>query len=272
MVNNEIERMARERESDSRSASSAILPYGANINDLLKLIDVIKTTKHNANKIEIERIYSKSNINLARNILKVLDISQDGLNLSKNGRNYVYEIDQNQKQRLLLKTLLKYPAYEYLLLHIFCQDFRLEADTEEHHLRGETGLSTIEKYWEQYNYGISQINRNKAAILFGQLAQLAGLGKLILGRRGMNSRIQWKENAKYSIAQCLSEAEIEKINHKLAEKTNNLRHDRGIIQRPSSKIHNITNINVKADISNWNMDKILTFLKAARGNFEVEIR
>lgn len=179
------------------------LPYNINSKDILKLIDVIKLKENDSEAIE--KLYGKPNISQTKNLFKILDISQDGLSFSKRGRNYAYEKNVNKKQALLLQCLFKYPAYEYFLLHISCYNFKSEIDTEEDYIRRETTLLAIEKYWIRFQYGSSKSNIHEGAILFARLIELAGLGRFIIGRRGVKSRIQWQKNAKDLISKAFDD-------------------------------------------------------------------
>ncbi|MEM7757607.1 MAG: hypothetical protein AAF298_05690, partial [Cyanobacteria bacterium P01_A01_bin.40] len=193
MINSTQENTATHKKVETENNFNT-LPYGTNCKDILKLINVIKLKENNAEAIE--KLYSKPNITQTINLLKILDISQDGLSFSEQGRNYAYEADIDKKQAILLQYLLKYPAYEYFILHILCHDFQSSFDIEENYIRRETTLLAIERYWTQFQYGSSETNIHDGAILFGQLVELAGLGKFIVGRRGEKSRIQWKKNAR----------------------------------------------------------------------------
>ncbi|MEL7408890.1 MAG: hypothetical protein AAFN00_18400, partial [Cyanobacteria bacterium J06558_2] len=65
------------------------LPYGANSEDFTNLIDAIKIKQ--GNDLGIKQVYGKPNIENARKILKVIDISSDGLSFTDEGRQYAYE-------------------------------------------------------------------------------------------------------------------------------------------------------------------------------------
>ncbi|MEL6438713.1 MAG: hypothetical protein AAFQ80_05585 [Cyanobacteria bacterium J06621_8] len=121
------------------------LPYGANSEDFTNLIDAIKIKQ--GNDLGIKQVYGKPNIENARKILKVIDISSDGLSFTDEGRQYAYETNQAEKQLLLLKMLLKYPAYEYFLLNI------------SNNKLSETSLEEIQGYWGKNSYGTSEYNR-----------------------------------------------------------------------------------------------------------------
>ena len=285
MVSSIQEKTASHKRVEAENNFST-LPYGTNCKDILKLINVIKIKENSSEAIE--KLYDKPNISQARNLLKILDISQDGLSFSEGGRNYAYETDTDKKQALLLQYLLKYPAYEYFLLHILCHNFQSVFDTEENYIRRETTLLAIEKYWIQFQYGSSETNIHDGATLFGQLIELAGLGKFIIGRRGEKSRIQWLKNAKDSINkaynlvlksenklvedsyryrgnQSWSKTNINssQYSHSSPEKSTQLLKD-----KLDNKIKNITNITITVNMSNWDVDKIITFLNLAKNNHQ----
>lgn len=266
------------------------LPYGANSEDVLNLIDAIKIKP--GNDKGIKQVYGKPNIENARKILKNIGISSDGLSLTKEGRKYAYETDQIKKQEILLKMLLQYPAYEYFLLNISNEKL------------SETSLEEIQGYWGKNNYGTSEYNRNDASSTFAKLIELAGLGIFKLGRKGRQSRVEWNPNTEKLIRDIHKQVSlkvddkkntIEQLqNENLAQQNidpwlNNNENAEQIVDNTSSNSNNKEtelvgevlektlsndptkkclpniNISVNIDMTDWEIEKITSFFKAAQG-------
>lgn len=269
------------------------LAYGATGEDILNLIDAIKI-KH-GNDQGIRQIYSKPNIENSRKILKVLGISSDGLTFSAEGREYAYETDTDNKQSILLKLILQYPPYEYFLLSISNEKL------------SETSLEIIQNYWGKNSYGTSENNRNEASTTFVRLVELAGLGKFKLGRKGRQSRVEWNPGAEKLIRDIHkknsldSNRETENLNQSIEKNTSHLSIDpwannteapeqnedncqshsdeketklvREVLEKSFSnekQKNNLANIDVSVniDMTDWEIDKITSFFKAAQGVFE----
>lgn len=267
------------------------LPYGATSEDVLNLIDAIKI-KYDNDK-GIKQVYGKTNIENARKIIKVLGISDDGTTFTKHGRKYAYEADNDTKQLILLKLILKYAPYEYFLLNVSNEKL------------SETSLEIIQNYWGKNTYGASEYNRNNASISFAQLVELAGLGTFKLGRKGKSTRIEWNPKAATLIRDTYQE-----ISSKPDEKTENSLEDSETPQvsivpwaesvRSSESMDNQintetndkeeelirkvlekslsdeqkndnspqVNVSVNIDMTDWEVNKIISFFKATRGIFE----
>lgn len=269
------------------------LPYGANADDILNLINAIKTKQ--GNDQGIKQVYGKLNIENSRKILKALGISLDGLNLSDVGRRYAYETNDSKKQLILLELMLKYSAYEYFLLNISNNDL------------SETPLENIQNYWGKHNYGNSEYNRNNAAIVFGQLIELSGLGIFKIGRKGKVTRIEWNNNAQKLIRQThtdislngnilqnnieqvidiessqlnidpwlnntvnLEQLEDNSCSHNDNKKTNLAREilEKDFSNEQQNNRYSNIDISVNIDMTDWQIDKIISFFKATQGIFE----
>ncbi len=269
------------------------LPYGANSEDVLNLIDAIKI-KHGNDK-GIKQVYGKHNIESSRKIIKAINISLDGLTFSDFGREYAYETDNDKKQLMLLKLLLKYPAYEYFLLNISNEKL------------SETSLEEIQGYWGKNSYGTSEYNRNDASSTFAKLIELAGLGIFKLGRKGKVSRIEWNPSAEKLIRDTHkqisldSSRETEDSNQSIEKNVSQLSIDpwaantetteqvrdnsqshsddketelvREVLEKSLSnekQKNSLANIDVSVniDMTDWEIDKIVSFFKAAQGVFK----
>lgn len=269
------------------------LPYGANSEDVLNLIDAIKIKP--GNDKGIKQVYGKPNIENARKILKNIGISSDGLSLTEEGREYTYETDQIKKQEILLKMLLKYPAYEYFLLNISNEKL------------SETSLEEIQGYWGKNSYGTSEYNRNDASSTFAKLIELAGLGIFKLGRKGRQSRVEWNpnteklirdihnlitskiDNKKNTIEHLENENSPQQSNdswlnnnktvepivdnssyHSDKQETELVREvlEKSLSNDPTKKYLSNINISVNIDMTDWEIDKITSFFKATQGVIE----
>jgi hypothetical protein len=93
------------------------------------------------------------------------------------------------ERRLLLQTaLLAFPPYGELL--------RAVAQAE----LSETTAEWIERWWGTSGYGSSESNRSEAAAAFGRIAEYAGLGSYVPGRRGHPTRVRWSDALGSSVA------------------------------------------------------------------------
>lgn len=272
------------------------LPYGANSEDITKLIEAIKIKQ--GNDKGIQQVYGKPNIENSRKVLKAIGISSDGLNFSNEGKKYAYETNNHKKEIILLKLLLQYPAYEYFLLNISNEEL------------SETSLEEIKNYWEKNDYGTSEYNRNDASSTFARLIELAGLGSFKLGRKGKLSRIEWRENAKslirdihskLSIKDTKIEENVNKLDDKetpsqfsiiqLKNEIENTKEEenntytygnnqetelvREVLGKSLSNCHEQKNLNlpeikvsVDVNMTDWDIDKIVSFFKATKETFK----
>jgi hypothetical protein len=64
----------------------------------------------------------------------------------------------------------------------------------------ETTAGWVERWWGTGGYGSSESNRAEAAATFGRLAEYAGLGAYVPGRRGHPTRIRWSDELTNSLA------------------------------------------------------------------------
>ena len=265
------------------------LPYGANVDDVLKLIDAIKTKQDNDKGIK--QVYGKPNIENSRKVLKALGISFDGLNLSDDGRKYAYEIDHKKKELILLRLILKYPAYEYFLLNVTNDEL------------SETSLENIQNYWGKHSYGNSENNRGNATTIFGQLIELSGLGTFKIGRKGKATRVEWNDNAQSLIRKTYSDisSENSKIEQtrttesssklirfnldnlkgssteKNESDSQNTGEETELVrevleksfsnERQKNSLSKI-DISVNIDMTEWDTEKITSFFKVTQGIFE----
>jgi hypothetical protein len=258
------------------------LPYQTTDDNILKLIDAIK--RKEGNEGAIKKIYSGKKFETTRKSLGILGILEDGVTLTPNGREYVFEQDENKKVLALLREILEYSPYEHLLLNISQQGFPEETD-----------LEVVKSYWGKHSYGSSANNREEAASVFGYFVKLAGLGDLVLGRRGKSSRIIWnplagelmeKAQDKTTLVETKNdddyvEEAVDQLNHDTVLEDLVLTPDEEelnnktilVAAEPASKqstkqIFEVTpTVNVSVDMSDWEIEKITAFFKAAYGAF-----
>lgn len=179
------------------------LPYNTTEEDILNLLNAVK--KKQGNIQAIKEVYGKtSNFEASRKTLETVGIVDETLNFTREGREFAYEENQDKRQFLLLRQLLNYPPYGNFLLHICHRDDL-----------SETTLETLKNYWGKHNYGSSANNREDASVVFCHFIKLTGLGKLTVGRRGKQSRIEWNPNIKLQI----DEANEDNIDNITAEYT-----------------------------------------------------
>lgn len=255
------------------------LPYKADDRDVLKLIEAIKRKPDNEKAIK--DIYNKSNFENSKKTLEILGVLDEQLSFSAEGKQLAIERDNNQREKLFLKVLLRYPPYGHYLESIFQGDNLSATDTE-----------SIKDYWWKHNYGSSTSNRDDGVVTFGKLIQLAGLGKFVIGRRGQPSRIEWNPTAKslidaiytsetheetsteqaanndFNQANSIDSASISN-NHLLNTQVSTVEHkgiDEYYLKGATPKV--IPSIAINVDMSEWDTDKIVTFFKATYGIFD----
>lgn len=246
--------------------SEYVLPYGTTADNIAKLLDAIKN-KHGDDK-GIKATYSGSKYETTQAALEALGIIS-GLTLTSLGKSIAFEADESKKKKAFLKAVLGYAPYEYFLSYI-----------TQGTPPAETELETLKNYWGRNNYGTAN-NRSEAAPVCFSILQLAGLGEYIIGRKGKNTRFVWVENYAEIIKQTKqddgSSAEEEKAplppevtfqtnggnpkpteldEHNLAPMSN----APSIIYKHASAIIP-TNIEIKVDMTEWDLEKISAFLK-----------
>jgi hypothetical protein len=87
--------------------------------------------------------------------------------------------DEGERRAVLRRALLEYAPYGALLAEI------------ERRGERETTADWVETWWATHGMGNSGSNRREGAATLGRLAEWAGLGRYIPGRRGRPTRIEW---------------------------------------------------------------------------------
>lgn len=99
--------------------------------------------------------------------------------LTRSGERLVLA-SAGERPALLATAVLAYEPYRALV----------EA-ARAHAPGGVTEVGWIESWWGTNGYGGSRSNREEATATLGRLAEFAGLGRYIPGRRGHPTRIEW---------------------------------------------------------------------------------
>lgn len=92
--------------------------------------------------------------------------------------------DGREREGLLREVVLGFPAYQQMMRGV-----------AERGAASETDVRWIEAWWSMRGFGSSASNRREGAAAFGRLADYAGLGEYIPGRRGRPTRIRWADGA-----------------------------------------------------------------------------
>jgi hypothetical protein len=101
--------------------------------------------------------------------------------LTESGRAYVLAAPE-ARVGLLRAAMLAYEPYGLLLEAVFARGAVESTET-----------AWIESWWAEHGYGASATNRAEGAVAFARLADAAGLGSYVQGRRGHPSRIAWSQ-------------------------------------------------------------------------------
>lgn len=253
------------------------LPYGTSWENILKLLEAIK--KKQGDEKGIRAVFTGAKIDATRKTMETLGLVS-GFDFKQMGKELAYETNEEKRKEIFLKVILSYQPYELFLSRLNEKDFSEETDIEE-----------VKNFWGKHDFGASPNNRNEAANVFGSFIQLSGLGEFITGRRGKATRIKWDSEAKKLIDGILNssplpqkqqveenqsvytpEAEIEKPLQVIENQNKDsiISHDFPEINKQN--VHSlkiIPNITINVDMTQWNIDKINAFFKAAYGEFDI---
>jgi hypothetical protein len=117
----------------------------------------------------------------AAGALGFVDATHGGL--TSLGERYALA-EAGERRPLLREALLRYAPYREMLRAL-----------AERGAAGETEVRWVEAWWATRGYGSSESNRREGAAAFGRLADHAGLGEYVPGRRGRPTRIRWAPGA-----------------------------------------------------------------------------
>jgi hypothetical protein len=106
-----------------------------------------------------------------------------GTELTEAGRAYALAAP-GRRPELLRAAMSAFEPYGLLLEAVFARGAVEETET-----------AWIESWWATHGYGASATNRAEGAVAFARLADAAGLGSYVQGRRGHPSRLQWARRA-----------------------------------------------------------------------------
>lgn len=104
--------------------------------------------------------------------------------LTTRGERYALG-EEPERRQLLREALLAYGPYREMLRAL-----------SERGGSPETEVRWIEAWWATRGYGSSESNRREGSAAFGRLADFAGLGEYVPGRRGRPTRIRWAASAR----------------------------------------------------------------------------
>ena len=247
-----------------------VLPYGTTADNIVKLIDAIKNKQ--GDEKGIKATYSGAKIETTQATLETLGIIS-GLELSPLGKSIAFESDEVKKKNSFLKAVLGYAPYEYFLSYI-----------GQSAPPSETELEALKNYWGKNSYGATANNRSEAAPVCFSIFQMAGLGEYIIGRKGKNTRFVWNENyadmIKYAQQDNTSDNEKSKASPEnipqvdaqsettpeMDKRPLKLKPD-GVSSISTHQVNSIipASIEIKVDITEWDLDKIIAFFKVING-------
>ncbi|USD83472.1 hypothetical protein M5E02_03355 [Bacillus safensis] len=251
------------------------LPYGTSWENILKLLEAIK--KKQGDEKGIRAVFTGAKIDNTRKTMETLGLVS-GFDFKQMGKELAYETNDEKRKQIFLKVILSYQPYELFLSRLDDKDFFEETELEE-----------VKNFWGKHDFGVSPNNRNEAANVFGSFIQLSGLGEFITGRRGKPTRIQWNSEAKKLIDSILNDLSspqeqiVEEIQPDYIPETKSdspivfTEQDEDLlINQAQPKLNKqngcslkvTPNITINIDMTDWDIDKMNAFFKAAYGEFD----
>lgn len=259
---------------ENMTCEGTALPIGANKDNVEKLLEAIK--RKSGDEKGINATYGGAQFASVKRALDTLGLIKD-YTLTELGRNIMYSTDETEKKGAYLKAIMSYEPYEY------CLNYLAQSKCGK-----EIKASDVKNYWGKNNYGSSERNREDAFPIFACFLELAGIGELIIGRRGNESRI----NCSVELDKIINEYDINrKIRTEESQSESMLSVDKGISHEPvvempmtskeiecDSKFTSETHINsikqpivnINVDMSDWDIEKITAFFKALYGDYTNE--
>lgn len=250
------------------TSPTTTLPYGTTSDNIVKLLNAIKN-KQGDDK-GIRATYTGTKFETTQTALETLGIIS-GLELTTLGKSIAFESDENKRKIAYLKAVLGYTPYEYFL------SFITQSTTPT-----ETDIETLKNFWGKSSFGTAN-NRSEAATVFFSILQLSGLGEYIIGRKGKKTRFVWASNYSEIIKRMKPEYDMSSEEEKTLqeeateiniEKAKNAEMDEHILTTKNDlpvalhrHINAImpTNIEIKVDMTEWEIEKISSFLKIING-------
>jgi hypothetical protein len=172
--------MTAERPSRHGEAQGS-LPYRFHAKDLLTGAETLRV--HGAENHAFEAAL-RSKASYVKTGMDLLGLLEPGtLELTGLGRDLAYGRQDGTQQRAFLRVILGFDPFRIALTHFVASRMEI-SDTD-----------SIAAYWGRLRVGASDKNRSEGALVFSHLCQAAGVGKLVVGRSGEKSRIQWDPGA-----------------------------------------------------------------------------
>jgi hypothetical protein len=157
------------------------LPYRFHSEDLLTGVETLRV--HGADSRALEAAL-RSKAAYVKAGLDLLGLIEAGtLELTALGRDLAYGRQDGSHQRAFLKILLAFDPFRSALTHFVAS----RVDVSD--------VDNIAAYWGRHRTGVSDKNRSEGALVFSHICQAAGVAKLVVGRSGEKSRLQWEPNA-----------------------------------------------------------------------------
>jgi hypothetical protein len=154
----------------------SVLPYRTGPEELIRWVEARARGRAGSGSRQEER-GAKSLEGTAATAAALSLAAPDGT-LTETGRRFALA-DGAGRRALLREVMLGYAPYRELLAEIDRRGDR------------ETTADWIETWWATHGVGNSGSNRREGAATLGRLAEWAGLGRYIPGRRGHPTRIEW---------------------------------------------------------------------------------
>jgi hypothetical protein len=254
--------MAKDVEKTNSDQKNS-LPYSATVENIEKVIDTIK--RRPGDQKNIKTICSFSDFIKTKNALEALNIVT-GFDLTPLGRKIAYAT--GDKNKSYLDAIMAYPPYELLLMHIRTRAKGFET---------ETSNEVIKNFWGNNSIGSSEDNRERAVPAFGSFVNLAGLGKLIVGRGKKPTRIEWSGDALRLIEnyeQPTNDISVDQTStpSRPSENIEGSEDTQDTIYNPMIRLNNShahfsPRISIEVNMSDWDDEKMRLFFKYAYGDF-----
>lgn len=246
----------------ARVVSENTLPYKTTKENIEKLLAaVVKKAK---NEPEIKAIYSGGKYDECKRTLITLELINKDMELTEQGKNVYYsnQEERNKEWYMVIKNYKPYENFIQYLINSKSEDV-LEIDAEE-----------VKAYWGRNSYGASGINIQEGVRTFGNILEIANLGKMIKGTNKTNTRLQIDlksirkfqnqtndepekhKELKQVESSNYNEEENEIIKNNLIKKENDINIPNKDNVLLEEKRKDVPNINIDVNMTDWEIDKI----------------
>lgn len=172
--------MASDKSSRTAEQNSA-LPYRFGAQDLLTAVETLRVHGPQAGAFGAALRSKASYVKAGMDLLGLIESGT--LELTQPGRDLAYGRQDGSTPRAFLRVLLAFEPFRSALTHFVAA----RSDISD--------VDAIAAFWGRLRIGVSDTNRAEGALVFAHLCASAGLGKLIVGRSGEKSRLQWESSA-----------------------------------------------------------------------------